>query len=424
MVLALNGGSKAVTIEGKEQWQLPYDELCAAATDLIRRDALTGDWDKTYFRFENEFRNYIGTKYACCTNTGTASLCAAYYALGIKPDDEIICPSYTWVATISSALFMGARPVFCEIEENKVVADPADIDKRITPKTKAIVVVHMFGNVVNMDAIMEISKKHGIPVIEDCSHCHGAEWKGKKCGSIGDVSCFSLQGGALDGKPVVSGEGGVTLTNNRDLHNKVVFFTQMNRGGNDNDDLDEEYSKYGGERCGIKNRAHPIGLALASVFLKSLDERNAKKSAYRNKVIAALKKMPQFITIENHEGAVPAGFYGGMQLIFKPETLEGLSTKQLISALNAEGVNMKYRMYQAMHTLPYYQQGYDLPGVCNAGIAAKDYPGTYYNGCLPVTERVLQNMVGMPVFIEEPAGYFEQMLAAFEKVIANYKELI
>ena len=424
MALAINGGQKAVTVEAVEQWQPPYDELCGAANELIRRDALSGDWEKTYFRFEDEFKNYIGTKYACAFNTGTTALWGAYYALGIKPDDEVICPSYTWVSTISPAVHMGARPVFCELEENKVVADPADIEKRITQKTKAIVVVHLFGNIVNMDAVMAISKKYGIPVIEDCSHCHGAEWNGKKCGSIGDIGCFSMQGNAIGGKALPAGEGGIIVTDSQDLYSKIIFYTQMNRPYRESDGPFDEYAIYGSERCGMKFRAHPIGLTLASVLFKSLDACNAKKTAYRNKVNDAIKKMPQFITIENDERAVPGGFYGGMQFIYKPETLGGLTTKRLIEALKAEGVSMKYRDYQAMHTMPLYQQGYDLPGIGNAGIGAKGYAGAYYPGCLPVTERVLANMVGMPVFIEEPAGYFEQMIVAFDKVISNYKELL
>lgn len=424
MVLAINGGTKAVKVIPKENWIPPNEEIMEMIKNQVYGDQISGDWEGAYFSFEKEFKTYLGVKYACALNMGTSALWAAYYALGIKPNDEVICPSYTWVASITPAIIMGAKPIFCEIMDNKLVADPEDIRKRITSKTKAIVVVHIFGNVVDMDAIMAISDEYGIPVIEDCSHCHGAEWKEKKCGMMGHIGCFSLQGSVIGGKPIPAGEGGIVVTKDVELFNKIIFYTHMNRPFNQEDHLDAKYDKYGSERCGIKFRAHPLGLSIARIMLKSLDERNERKTAYRKKVNDALREIECIKVIEDIAGSKPAGYYGGMQVIYNSEKLGNIDIQTFIAALKAEGVNLDYRMYQAMHRMLYFQEGYDLPGLYNSGIAAPDYSGIYSEGCLPRTEKIIDSLIGMPVFIEGTENYFEQAISAFKKVVANYKELL
>jgi len=424
MKLAINGGEKAVSIQPKEMWEPPYGEIVELLKEQVYGNRISGDWEKTYFKFEEEFKNYFGAKYCCALNMGTAALWAAFYAINLKPGDEVIVPSYTWVATITPAIYMGAKPVFCELEEGKLVADPDDIEKRITPKTKAITIVHLFGNVAHMDRIMEISRKHNIPVIEDCSHCHGAEWKGKKLGTIGNVGCFSMQGGFFDGKPVPAGEGGAVITNDRSLYNKMLLYTHMNRPQNPADDLENTYEKYTGVRFGIKFRAHPMALSIARVMLKSLDHRNELKAKYRQKMNNAFDSLKGISTIKEHADSRSAGFYGGMQMLYEKEAFDGLPIDRFIKALEAEGVNMKYRMYEPMHLMPFFQEGFDLAGVGNSGIAAQNYAGTYKKGDLPVTEKIFDKLMGMPVYTEEPEGYSDQAIKAFEKVIANYGELI
>jgi dTDP-4-amino-4,6-dideoxygalactose transaminase len=162
---------------------------------------------------EKEFARYCKAEFALATSSGTSSLLASALALGLKPGDEIIVPAYTFVASYSSAIFAGLVPVLAEIDES-LTLDPDDIEKRITPRTKAIMPVHMLGNPCNMDRIMAIAKKHKLLVLEDACQAAGASYKGKKIGTIGNIGAFSLN----IFKTINSGDGGLVVTNDKTLY--------------------------------------------------------------------------------------------------------------------------------------------------------------------------------------------------------------
>jgi len=144
---------------------------------------------KKVYTLEKEFAAYSGSKYALATSSGTSSILASAVALGLKAGDEVIVPAYTFVATYSALIFLGIVPVLAEIDESLCI-DPDDIEKRITPKTKAIIPVHMLGNSCDMDRIMAVANKHGIPGLEDCCQAAGASYKGRKVGTIGKMGAF------------------------------------------------------------------------------------------------------------------------------------------------------------------------------------------------------------------------------------------
>ena len=162
---------------------------------------------------EKEFAKYCGAKYALATSSGTSSLVASVLALGLQPGDEVIVPAYTFVASYSSLIFPGIVPVLAEIDDS-LTLDPKDIEHRITPRTKAIMPVHMLGNVSKMDEIMAIAKKHNLFVIEDACQAAGASYKGKKAGTIGDIGAFSLN----IFKTINTGDGGLVVTNDQKLY--------------------------------------------------------------------------------------------------------------------------------------------------------------------------------------------------------------
>ena len=162
---------------------------------------------------EKEFARYCGANYALATSSGTSSLLVSLLALKLKPGDEVIVPAYTFVATYSACIFAGLVPVLAEIDES-LSLDPDDIEHRITPKTKAIIPVHMLGNPCNMDRIMKIAKKHNLMVLEDACQAAGASYRGKKVGTIGDMGAFSLN----IFKTINSGDGGLVVTNNQKLY--------------------------------------------------------------------------------------------------------------------------------------------------------------------------------------------------------------
>jgi len=172
--------------------------------------------------FEERAKKYYGCQYALGVNSGTGALITCMQALGVGPGCEVIVPAYMWVATVGAVIANNAIPVLCEVNESFCL-DPIDLEKKITPKTKLIVPIHMSGCPCDMDAIMTIAKKHRVAVLEDCAQCNGGSYKGKKVGTIGDMGIFSLQ---LN-KNMTSGEGGLIITNDEKLYYKAFSSHDM-----------------------------------------------------------------------------------------------------------------------------------------------------------------------------------------------------
>lgn len=184
-------------------------------------DAFFSTWisstGKYITQFEESFSKYCGMKYGVATSNGTTALHLALVALGIGKGDEVIVPDITFAATINAVIYTGATPVIVDIEEDSWCINPDEIEKAITPRTKAIIPVHIYGQPCNMERIGEIAQKNSLYIIEDCAEAHGAEWKNKKVGSFGIISCFSFFGN----KVVTTGEGGMCVTNSKELNDKM-----------------------------------------------------------------------------------------------------------------------------------------------------------------------------------------------------------
>ncbi len=161
-------------------------------------------------KFEHKFIEYIGLKYCLATVSGTAALCLALLVIGLKAGDEVIVPSFTFVATVNSIIYCNANPVFIDINEDSLTIDPYKIREMITAKTKAILVVHVYGIPANMDEICRIAKEYGLYVIEDATESLGSEYNGLRTGTIGDIGCFSFNGNKI----ISTGAGGMLVTNN------------------------------------------------------------------------------------------------------------------------------------------------------------------------------------------------------------------
>jgi dTDP-4-amino-4,6-dideoxygalactose transaminase len=420
--LAILGGPRAVTVPARERWEPPKEKIKEVVCRLIDEGAYSVAGVGISLEFERRFAEYIGVPYCIGFDHGTSALWAAYYAVGVGPGDEVLHPCYTWICSIAPAVHMGARPVFCEIDPERLVIDPVDMERRITPRTKAVSIVHLYGNVCDMDAIMSIARRHGIAVIEDCSHCHGAEWDGKKLGSIGDIGCFSMQGGPPFGKPIAGGEAGLAVTSNREYYERMLLFSQLNRVGLEQELTNPEYRAFAPTNFGLKFRPHPWAMAVGLVLMDSLDYRNERRRQYRQKIYDGLAGVPGVRPLKSYPKAKPAGFYGGMHLMYHPQELGGLPVERLIEALQAEGVDMHHRGYELTHRLKLFAEGYDIYGK-GVGPLVGDYPG-YPPGSLPVSEEAHRRILGMPVFIEEEPGYSDQVIAAFKKVTSHYRELL
>ena len=222
--LAINGGPK--TIEKDFEWPVFDDTDVNAVAEIVR----SGKWGNpdcgdVVETFEKEFASFCGAKYALTCVNGSVALRLALIACGVKPGDEVIVTPYTFIATASIVLEANCVPVFVDIDPDTYNINPALIEKFITARTKAIIPVHFAGQACSMDSIMGIAKKYNLRVIEDACHGHGAEYKGKKLGSIGDAGCFSFQ----SSKNLTSGEGGMIITNDESLYDMMNSLRNVGR---------------------------------------------------------------------------------------------------------------------------------------------------------------------------------------------------
>jgi len=212
--------------------------------------------------FEKEFAEYIGAEHAVAVTNGTIALDVALKALKICPGDEVITSAFSFVASGNCILFQNAKPVFADIDPKTFNIDPSDVAEKITSKTKALIPIHMFGQPAEMDALKEIAEDKEIALVEDAAQAHGAEYKGQKAGSIGDIACFSFYAT----KNMTSGEGGMITTNDRKLADKARLL--INHG---------QSRKYHHDTLGYNYRMTELCAAIGSVQLKKLDGFNEKR---------------------------------------------------------------------------------------------------------------------------------------------------
>ena len=213
--------------------------------------------------FEKDFSAYCNTKFGITTSSGTAALYLAYYAIGVGEGDEIIAPSHTFIATVSTAMHLGAKPIFVDIDPETFCMDVEGVKKGITEKTRVIVPVHLYGHPVDMKPIMELAEEHGIWVVEDACQAHGSMYHGDKVGSIGDVGVFSF---FPSKNMTVAGDGGIIVTNNGEIAEKIAMLRDQGRK-----------DKYVHELLGFNFRMSEIHAAIGRLQLRHLDERIDKR---------------------------------------------------------------------------------------------------------------------------------------------------
>jgi perosamine synthetase len=371
-----------------DRWNQIGEEEVAVAADMTRRNEISGG-TPVVREFEEQWREWIGTRFCISVVNGTSALYSAYFGLGVGPGDEVICPVNTWICTISPALLLGAKPVFCDIDPDTLMMDPADLEAKITDKTACIVPVHLWGNICDLDAIMAIGKKHDIPVVEDCSHSHGAKYKGNMCGSIGAMGCWSLQGS----KPVSAGEGGVITTDDVDAFERACLCGQVNRIQGI-DLVSPKYEELQPLGLGMKFRAHPLGIGIALAQLKKLEVLNARRAAYIKEVEEGLADIPGLRPVKVYDGAERAGFYGFPVIHDAGEM--GIEAETFLEHANATGLNATMGPYPNLHDLPLFAKGFDI-FTRNRGplCASEGYTG-YKPGDFPNAELAAARTVFLP----------------------------
>ncbi|MCC7519724.1 MAG: DegT/DnrJ/EryC1/StrS family aminotransferase [Verrucomicrobiae bacterium] len=394
---ALHGGPRAVNDPDLTAWRWPVFDAAekAAVASVLERTG--GDLYSEMTTFEKELCAYFGCRYALTCNNGTAAIHSAMHAVGLQPDDEVITPSYTYWATSLTTRLVGAVPVFADVCPHSANIDPADIERRITPRTKAIIVTHLWGMPCEMDAIMDIARRHKLKVIEDASHAHGAEYRGIKIGTWGDIGCFSMQGSKL--LPAI--EGGFLLTNDYDLYAKACALGHYARVPADSD-----LHAINSTGLGYKYRIHPVATALARIRLRKLDAQNRHITRRVEKVTTRIEKLPGI-----HPFRAPSHMkrvYYQFEVIYD-ESETGVPKQNIIEALQAEGARVTDERYPLQHRQEVYQRAEFWP----AGLPEP--------GSLPVCEDLHGRILQLPNFATCEESVVDQYLAAFEKAWAHLR---
>ncbi|MBQ2644381.1 DegT/DnrJ/EryC1/StrS family aminotransferase [bacterium] len=250
-------------LDSKRQYAKIGDKLEKAVVEVMQ----SGQYilGKNNKEFEVEFANYCTTKFAVALNSGTDALHIALRALDIGEGDEVITTAFTFVATTEAIGIVGAKPVFADIDKDTFNIDANKIEELITPKTKAIIPVHLYGQPCEMDKIMDIAKRHNLKVIEDACQAVGAEYKGQKVGSFGDIGCFSFYPTKNLG---TMGDGGILVTNDENIKNRAIAL--RNHGG---------AIRYYHDEIGVNSRLDEIQAAILRIKLPYIDEWNAARKA-------------------------------------------------------------------------------------------------------------------------------------------------
>jgi len=314
-------------------------EEISVVTSILRDGALTSaanQGGKYVQKFEKSVSTFVKSKYAIAVNSGTAALQASLYALDIKKGDEVLLPSFTFVATANAVVSTGAKPVFVDILKENYTINPDDLQKKITKKTRAIIPVHLYGNVANIERLSEISKKNNIPIIEDSAQSLGSTYKGKHTGTFFEMGCYSM----YPAKVMTSGEGGFIVTNNKKLRDKLLMI--RNHG---------MVHGYDTKVFGLNLRLPEISAAIATIQMKKLPgflkarKNNAK---LLSKLISDLKiQLPQQRKNEN------VNWY-----------LYTISTNKrdvLLKALNKKGIGAASYYPIPVHKTPFYKLKTKLP---------------------------------------------------------------
>lgn len=326
-------------------------------------------------RFERRYAATVGRRYGLSFCNGTSALEAALFAAGVGPGDEVIVPSCTFHASIDPVLNAGATPVFADVDEKSLTLCPVDLKRKLSARTKAVVVVHLWGIPADMGAIQGILANPAITLIEDVSHAHGACWGSKACGAWGDFGVFSLQGS----KPVAAGEGSMIVTDRREDYLRMSLWGHFDRHGDCFAEIGAEAFRYTG--LGYKRRMAPLGALLANVDLNYLEAINRLKRKNVESLDFELGGIAGIDIVRPSQQAVRGGFYQGYPIKL---TRPGLSAAAAIEKLKQSGIEASAYPFPLHHQLPVYID----PSFRAAVLAQRPAHPSVEPTPLPVTERL------------------------------------
>jgi len=339
-------------------------------------DALTSRWltgGPRAKEFEKMFACYIGTNHAIAVNSCTAALHLAMRASNIGPGDEVIVPVFTFAATANAPLFVGAKPVFADIDEKTFNISPKDIQNKITKKTKAIIVVHYGGQPCDMKEIMQIAKRHNLHVVEDCAHSLGAEYMGQKTGSIGTIGCFSF----YPTKIITTLEGGMATTNDEQIAKQIQILREhgMTRGAFNREKTATWY--YDVINLGYNYRLNEVQAALGISQLKKINEINKKRIEAAHHYTQKLEKIHGIIPPYEAKDRTHVYHLYAIRVI---EQKRGLNRDDLYKKLSKKGIGLSVH-YTPLHLLTFYKKTLG-----------------YKTGDFPIAEQVSKEILSLPIY--------------------------
>ncbi len=393
--LAIEGG-KAVRdsfLPYGKQW-VTEEEIDGIA-EVLRSDWITTG--PTLKKFEEAFAKFVGAKYAVAVSSGTAALHIAVSATGIGKGDEVITTPFTFAATSNVVLLRGGRPVFADIKSDTYNIDQREIKEKITPKTKAIIPVHYAGQPCDMDEIRYIAQENDLTVIEDASHAVSAEYKGRRIGSISEMSTFSFH----PVKNMTTGEGGMVTTND----NELAELLQMYRNHGINKDANKRFGKHGSwyyemQNLGLNYRLTDIQAALGLSQLKRLPELQKRREEIVISYNEFFDMIPEIIPPFVKSDVKHSWHLYSVQV--NPNKLNR-DRNRIFEALRAENIGVNV-LYIPVHLHPFYKKMFG-----------------YKEGDYPAAEKVFKNIITLPLFPRMKDNDVEDVCKAIEKVVQYYK---
>ncbi len=409
--LAILGG-QAVRTAPLAPWPLFNEKEETRILDVLRGRAWGGQPfpGKYSTLFATGFAKLHDATYGQCVNTGTVAIQAALKAIGIRPGDEVLVPAYTWEGTVGPVLLVNAVPVFVDVDPETYCMDAAAAEAAITPKTRAILPVHLGMRFADMDALPEIARKHSLKIVEDCAHAHGGKWRGRGAGSIGDLGTFSFQSSKL----ITCGEGGAVITNNLEYHERVQTYINAGRAS-----VTDQFHH---RTIGFNYRLGEFQAALLSAQLESLPQQSATRMANmayfeeqlaKTEAIGLLKPEPRITSV------APYGYV----LKYFSARAKDIPRAAFVAALQLEGIHCDGLFFEPVYRSSLFPvDAADFPALSWGREQPLDLRSMYR--CPESEKAAYQEAIWIPhQFFLGPRADVDDMVTAIHKVLWNIESL-
>jgi perosamine synthetase len=370
--------------------RIPYTKPSITSLEVqVALDAITNGWGQncyTYIKlFEDSFKDFVGSKFAHATSSGTGALHLGLAALGLGPGDEVILADTNWIATVSPIVHLGAKPVFVDILEDTWCIDPEKAESAITPRTKAIIATHLYGNLCNIAKLEEISKKHNLYLIEDAAEAIGSYWGNQHAGSFGIFGIFSFHGT----KTITTGEGGMLVTNDSELYKEVTVLNNHGRRSN-------QGKQFWPESLGYKYKLSNVQAAIGYAQMQRIEDLTQRKREIFLQYSNRLKKFTELQL--NFELPNTKSGYWMPTVVFAKNS--GITREDLLKAFSKEDIDARV-FFWPLSSLPMFSSG---GGISN------------YN-----SHSIASRSINLPSYHEMKNSEIQMVCDVLEEIIINKK---